>query len=71
MDVYELIKNTDAEIVANRATARIDGKFVVVAEVGETAMELTEAGAALAATLSAPKTRVARTKVDPIPETEE
>ena len=56
MDVYELIKQVGAEIVNNRARALIDGERVVVAEVGENGMALTEAGEAIAATLKpAPK----------------
>jgi hypothetical protein len=51
MDVYELIKQVGAEIVCNRATARIDGKFVVVAAVSGDAFALTPEGEEIAATL--------------------
>ena len=73
MDVYELIKQVNAEIVCNRATAIIDGDRIVVAEVVGDGMALTEAGLAIAATLTpAPKKTTKTTKAaDPAPETAE
>jgi hypothetical protein len=51
MDVYEVIESVGAEIVCNRATARIDGAYVVVAEVVGDGFALTEDGKAVAALL--------------------
>ena len=56
MDAYELIQQVGAEVVNNRAVARVNGKKVVVAQVGDNGMALTAEGEALAATLKpAPK----------------
>lgn len=57
MDVYKLIEQVGAEIVSNRATARIDGAHVVVAEVVGSEFVLTEEGQALASTLKPAKTK--------------
>lgn len=57
MDVYELIEQVGAEIVSNRATARVDGKHVVVAEVVGNEFVLTEEGQALAGTLKPAKAK--------------
>lgn len=63
MDVYALIEKTGAEIVCNKATARIEGEFVVVAEAVGDGMVLTEEGAALAEKLKpAPKTKTTKSK---------
>ena len=63
MDVYELIEKVGAEIVSNKATARIDGAFVVVAEVAGDGMVLTDDGKALAEKLKpAPKAKTAKSK---------
>lgn len=63
MDVYELIEKVGAEIACNKATARIDGEFVTVAEVVGDGMVLTDEGAALAEKLKpAPKTKATKSK---------
>jgi hypothetical protein len=62
MDVYKLIEKVGAEIVANKATARIDNKFVVVAHVVGDGLELTEAGAELAVKLEAQKPKATKSK---------
>jgi hypothetical protein len=51
MDVYELIGAVDAEIVANKAVARVDGERVVVARVIDDKMVLTAEGEEMAKTV--------------------
>ena len=48
MDVYEIISAVDAEIVANKATTKVDGLFVVVAQVVGDKMVLTAEGEEMA-----------------------
>lgn len=71
MDAFKLIENTKAEIACNRATAWVEGKRVVIAEVIGDEMVLTEAGLALAAEApaSAPKRAPKKATAKPEPAT--
>lgn len=48
MDVYGLVDTFAGEIVANKARVRVGGKIVVVGQVINGAMQLTEAGVSMA-----------------------
>jgi hypothetical protein len=67
MDVYELITAVGAELVANKAVARVDGARVVVARVVGDKMVLTAEGEELAKTVKpapapAPKVNLLKSK---------
>ena len=53
MDVFEAIKTMKAELVSNRAIARVGDDRVIVARVVGREMTLTEQGEAILATLTA------------------
>jgi hypothetical protein len=48
MNVYDLVDKLGGEIVANRARAVVDGAVVVIGELKEKGLELTEEGVKLA-----------------------
>jgi hypothetical protein len=63
MDVNELIEAVNAEVVANRAVAKVDGTRVVVAQVIGDKMVLTADGEEMAKTAKpAPKPKAKTTK---------
>jgi len=63
MDVYEIISAVDAEIVANKATAKVDGLFVVVAQVVGDQMVLTAEGEEMAKNIApAPAPKASKPK---------
>tara|TARA_B110000902_G_scaffold42862_1_gene46903 strand:- start:1504 stop:1734 length:231 start_codon:yes stop_codon:yes gene_type:complete len=65
MDVYEIISAVDAEIVANKATTKVDGLFVVVAQVVGDKMVLTAEGEEMAKNIApapAPKAKKPKSK---------
>lgn len=65
MDVYELINAVGAELVSNKAVARVDGTRVVVARVIGDKMVLTAEGEEMAKNVKpapAPKAKTAKSK---------
>lgn len=65
MDVYELINAVGAELVSNKAVARVDGTRVVVARVIGDKMVLTAEGEEMAKTVKpapAPKAKTTKSK---------
>lgn len=65
MDVYELINAVGAELVSNKAVARVDGTRVVVARVIGDKMVLTAEGEEMAKNVKpapAPKAKTTKSK---------
>lgn len=54
MNVYELVEHLNGELVSNKAFVRVDGKSITVGVCSSDALEFTEEGVALAATLDIP-----------------
>lgn len=52
MNVYDLVKALDGEIVSNKAKVRVDGLFVVVGRVIGDEMAMTEEGELLVAEMA-------------------
>lgn len=71
MDPYKLIEETGAEIVSNRAVARVGGQRVVIAKVMGNGMTLTADGEELAKTFKpAPKAQNSKAKATGAPAAE-
>ena len=74
MDVFDLINAVNAEVVANKAVAKVDGSRVVVARVVDDKLVLTAEGEEMAKTVkpvstpqahSAKSVKTARTTASP------